>query len=419
MSDADKKNSSNSNELDEFTRALLNRRTEMRLYPEDDKETDAWGDPLSEDEKETASQTMSEALDEMRRQRGQNSIQEEEALYEMSHGMQEGDAQNPQQLVKDILEQTRKENLNNPKKAPSRAKKKKNETKQDAHVPASKPKWVLYVVLFLFACALGLAAYSYKILYYNPTHTVSEAQQAAYDALIDYADEYGSGLMSDAEKLEILDLKEGYDSLLESQKKEVNAYFQEQTKTADSKGYTFEQIYNEQLSLKQQADDRDNPDYQQITAFLSGWDSMSEEQKQQIVNYNDMYSRLSATLQAEVDDLARQVSGQSFASLVSQQEEAVRSAQVAQQEEEAAAAQAAQEAQQAQIAQWQQEAAQLNQELSACQIYAQSLAAELASAQAAGTDTSAIQSQIDANNQTISSLESSIAYTNSLIAANQ
>jgi len=94
-------------------------------------------------------------------------------------------------------------------------------------------------------------------------------------------------------------------------KKEVNAYFQEQTKTADSKGYTFEQIYNEQLALKQQADDRDNPDYQQITAFLSGWDSMSEEQKQQIVNYNDMYSRLSATLQAEVDDLARQVSGQS------------------------------------------------------------------------------------------------------------
>lgn len=60
---------------------------------------------------------------------------------------------------------------------------------------------------------VALGGYAYKVLVYDPQNIVSETQQKTYDKLVSYADEYGDNMMSDAEKLELLDLDKDYQKL--------------------------------------------------------------------------------------------------------------------------------------------------------------------------------------------------------------
>lgn len=66
-------------ELDAFARALLNRKTEMRIFR--DENSDEMEIGFSDDERQAAEKSMSQALDTLRRSRGQKTIEEEETAF--------------------------------------------------------------------------------------------------------------------------------------------------------------------------------------------------------------------------------------------------------------------------------------------------------------------------------------------------
>ncbi len=205
--------------------------------------------------------------------------------------------------------------------------------------------------------------------------------------------------MSDAEQAEILDLKADYDSLAPRQKKEIDAYFAEQTRSGDyPNGRTFEEIWQEQTEKKQAAEDAAQPQFQELTSFLANWNDKSDQEKRQIVNYRDFYKGLTQSLKTQVDDQLRAATGQTFSQLVSEQEEAMRSEQVAHQEQV-----------DAQKAELQAQIDALNQELQTYIQYGTSLSEELNAATVAGQDTSEIEAQITANNAYVQELSGQIS----------
>lgn len=70
------------NEIDDFTRALLNKKTEMALWPDEEPVKEPEKPVLSEKERQEAEKEMISALDQLRVERGQQPIEVEEAEYE-------------------------------------------------------------------------------------------------------------------------------------------------------------------------------------------------------------------------------------------------------------------------------------------------------------------------------------------------
>lgn len=205
--------------------------------------------------------------------------------------------------------------------------------------------------------------------------------------------------MSDAEKAEILDLKTDYDSLAPRQKTEIDAYFQEQTRSGDyPQGRTFQEIWQEQSERKQATEDAAQPQYQELTAYLANWNEKSDLEKRDILNYRDFYKGLTQSLKNQVDEQIKAVTGQTFSQLVSEQEEIVRSEQVAHQQEV-----------DSQKAELQAQIDALNQEIQSYSDYGTSLAEELTQAQIDGEDTSEIQAQITANSAYVQELQSQVS----------
>ena len=66
-------------DLDAFARALLNRKTEMRIFRDETGDEVEIG--FSDNEREAAEKTMSQALDTLRKSRGQKTIEEEETAF--------------------------------------------------------------------------------------------------------------------------------------------------------------------------------------------------------------------------------------------------------------------------------------------------------------------------------------------------
>ena len=66
-------------DLDAFARALLNRKTEMRIFRDETGDEVEIG--FSDNEREAAEKTMSQALDILRKSRGQKTIEEEETAF--------------------------------------------------------------------------------------------------------------------------------------------------------------------------------------------------------------------------------------------------------------------------------------------------------------------------------------------------
>ena len=424
MAEKDKpeKNLQETDDLDAFAKALLNKKTEMKLFGAAEEKAAEEQEPPVEADREQAEKTMSEALDSLRRSRGQKTIEEEEQA--LSASIFESDAEDNAALVRSIiaenqrekeLEEEKKQNKKRKKstpkpvkprkkkKKPAKPEKKEEPAKEAAEKPAKekkerKPmdphrrKIILIIAGLCLAAAAAFGVYAWRVLVYNPENLVSEAQQKAYDKLVDYADEYGSGLMSDAEKLEILDLKADYDSLVANQKKQINAYFREQTKSEEyPDGRTFEEIWQEQDELKKAADDQNKPEYQQLAAYLANWNEKSEEDRRQIVNYKDMYNSLSETLRAQIDNTLRDLTGKTFNTLLSEQEEQLRAADVAARQ------------------QLQTQIDELNSQLSDAQTYGEDLAAQLQQSQAAGAETGDLQNQIASNDQYMNGLREQLA----------
>lgn len=426
--------SKNDKNIDAYSKALLDKKTEYNEELKKPKEVHQ----MTEAERRLAEKTMSSALDMLRKERGQKTIAEEERLYEenkvdsqhmeddfttssieneqssdaldLVHTMLQDMSNDDDELlpsqVKKLKEKQekkeKKEKNEKPKKEKEEEPKKKKSKKKK---PMSKVTKIILGCILLGVAALGV--YSYKVLVYDPQNIVSPAQQKTYDKLVSYADEYGDNMMSDAEKLELIDLNSGYKKLLDKQKTSINAYFKEQT------GKSYTALLKEVKELQKTKEEVKLPAYQQIVGLLNDWDAKSDEEKMAVADMQSVYSSLSKSLKKEVDSLSKSKTGKDFIDLCKEQAELKTAAQEkAQQEEEQKKSENA-----SKIQEYQASLNSLQQDYDTYAQYAQSLESDLANA--SDEDRSQIQSQIDTNNQMLYSLQQQIAYYQQQIAALQ
>lgn len=426
--------SKNDKNIDAYSKALLDKKTEYNEELKKPKEVHQ----MTEAERRLAEKTMSSALDMLRKERGQKTIAEEERLYEenkvdsqnmeddfttssieneqssdaldLVHTMLQDMSNDDDELlpsqVKKLKEKhekkEKKEKKEKPKKEKEEEPKKKKSKKKK---PMSKVTKIILGFILLGVAALGV--YSYKVLVYDPQNIVSPAQQKTYDKLVSYADEYGDNMMSDAEKLELIDLNSGYKKLLDKQKTSINAYFKEQT------GKSYTALLKEVKELQKTKEEVKLPAYQQIVGLLNSWDAKSDEEKMAVADMQSVYSSLSKSLKKEVDSLSKSKTGKDFIDLCKEQAELKTAAQEkAQQEEEQKKSENA-----SKIQEYQASLNSLQQDYDTYAQYAQSLESDLANA--SDEDRSQIQSQIDTNNQMLYSLQQQIAYYQQQIAALQ
>lgn len=426
--------SKNDKNIDAYSKALLDKKTEYNEELKKPKEVHQ----MTEAERRLAEKTMSSALDMLRKERGQKTIAEEERLYEenkvdsqhmeddfttssieneqssdaldLVHTMLQDMSNDDDELlpsqVKKLKEKQekkeKKEKKEKPKKEKEEEPKKKKSKKKK---PMSKVTKIILGCILLGVAALGV--YSYKVLVYDPQNIVSPAQQKTYDKLVSYADEYGDNMMSDAEKLELIDLNSGYKKLLDKQKTSINAYFKEQT------GKSYTALLKEVKELQKTKEEVKLPAYQQIVGLLNDWDAKSDEEKMAVADMQSVYSSLSKSLKKEVDSLSKSKTGKDFIDLCKEQAELKTAAQEkAQQEEEQKKSENA-----SKIQEYQASLNSLQQDYDTYAQYAQSLESDLANA--SDEDRSQIQSQIDTNNQMLYSLQQQIVYYQQQIAALQ
>ena len=407
--------SKNDKNIDAYSKALLDKKTEYNEELKKPKEVHQ----MTEDERRLAEKTMSSALDMLRKERGQKTIAEEERLYEenkvdsqhMEDDFTTSSIENEQSSDALDLVHTMLQDMSNDddELLPSQVKKLKEEEpkekKPKKKKPMSKVTKIILGCILLGVAALGV--YSYKVLVYDPQNIVSPAQQKTYDKLVSYADEYGDNMMSDAEKLELIDLNSGYKKLLDKQKTSINAYFKEQT------GKSYTALLREVKELQKTKEEVKLPAYQQIVDLLNGWDAKSYEEKMAVADMQSVYSSLSKSLKKEVDSLSKSKTGKDFIDLCKEQAELKTAAQEkAQQEEEQKKSENA-----SKIQEYQASLNSLQQDYDTYAQYAQSLESDLANA--SDEDRSQIQSQIDTNNQMLYSLQQQIAYYQQQIAALQ
>lgn len=426
--------SKNDKNIDAYSKALLDKKTEYNEELKKPKEVHQ----MTEAERRLAEKTMSSALDMLRKERGQKTIAEEERLYEenkvdsqhmeddfttssieneqssdaldLVHTMLQDMSNDDDELlpsqVKKLKEKQEKKEKKEKKEKPKKEKEEEpKEKKLKKKKPMSKVTKIILGCILLGVAALGV--YSYKVLVYDPQNIVSPAQQKTYDKLVSYADEYGDNMMSDAEKLELIDLNSGYKKLLDKQKTSINAYFKEQT------GKSYTALLREVKELQKTKEEVKLPAYQQIVDLLNGWDAKSDEEKMAVADMQSVYSSLSKSLKKEVDSLSKSKTGKDFIDLCKEQAELKTVAQEkAQQEEEQKKSENA-----SKIQEYQASLNSLQQDYDTYAQYAQSLESDLANA--SDEDRSQIQSQIDTNNQMLYSLQQQIAYYQQQIAALQ
>lgn len=408
-------------EIDDFAKALLDKKTDMAIYAKTSESIDT-SQKNDNEERKAAEQTLSSALDMLRKERGQSTIAEEEQKFYYSQlsetddldddfttssiedlktqsfdvntvarALQDYDQdQEIRTKLKIDLNKSNAKGVRHEKKnenKPVRKKKKRRSRKKIAAIVAA---------VFVFAACLG--GYAYKVYVWDPAHVVTKAMQKAYDKLVSYADEYGSDLdsdatlMSDSERFELLDMDADYESLNATQKESINAYFKEQT------GKTYNQLVKELKEMKEQIGEDSNGNYQKLSSLLSSWNSLTATQQYQILDLANAYQSLPEKLQERIDELARANADSGFTELVEK----------VQQDKNAADQKEAQSQQQQSSVQSQLQSAQA--QLANYQEYAQTLNTELASAQANGDSATAseLQSAITSNNQTISRLQAQI-----------
>lgn len=420
--------------IDAYSKALLDKKTEYNDELKKPKEETV----MSDAERKQAEKTLSSALDMLRRERGQKTIAEEERFYEehkndlkdmeedfttsslekeqsnealnLVHAMLQ-DMSNDEEDEGAELELATEDKKEKPKKPKKEKKVKEKVEKKPKPKKTKKPmKTVTKIVLgVIFAGVVALGGYSYKVLVYNPQNIVSESQQKIYDKLVSYADEYGDNMMSDAEKLELLDLDADYKKLLDKQKVSINAYFKEQT------GKTYKELLKKMKHLQETKEEVKLPGYQQIMDLLNNWDTKSDSEKMAAADMQSTYSSLSKELKDEVNTLSNSKTGKDFMDLCKEQEELKTAAEEKAKEEE----EKQKDENQGKIQEYQTSLTNAQNEYSVYSQYAKSLEDDLAYAQQIGEDTTDIQSQIATNNQMLASLQQQITYYQQMISALQ
>lgn len=436
-------------DIDDFAQALLDRKNEMSIFSDDEEIT---SESLSNSKRKDAEKTMSEALNMLRKERGQVSIEEEEEeyLYDQNKNLfenpilEESDEKNQQALVENqkknvrkdskkpkskrvkkkkkdeseekLIEDNRKEKksekvsskeLEKEKKKEKKKKKEKNihqskkEKEQEylktkpvssKEIKAKKRKrnWIIFFIAFV---ALLLGGYAYKVSIYDPAHVVSEEQQKIFDKLIDYADGWDMNLES--EDFELIDMEDEYNKLTENQQEKIDEYFTERT------GSNFRKLLKEVKTKERNQADEKNEDYQKIIGYLNGWKNKTDAEKYLIIGYKDVYKNLSPYLKEKIDDLCTKESGSTFSALCSEQEK-IKSE--LQEESEKANKKDSEQLlikKQNRLYEVKLKLTEFNRQLESAEIYQKGLKEQLES----GMD---VESLIESNNETISYLKTQI-----------
>lgn len=418
-------------DVDAYSKALLDKKEE---YNKEEKTIEK-PHTMSPEERRQAEKTMSSALDMLRKERGQKTIAEEEKFYEehkddlkdlddevTTSAIEKEQPNEALNLVHAMLQDMSNEEdsdsmpeveeLEKPvkKEKKAKAKSKPKKEKKEPKPKKSMKKVTKIILVFVFLGLVALGGYSYKVLIYDPQNIVSSSQQKTYDKLVSYADEYGDNMMSDAEKLELLDLNSDYKKLLDKQKTSINAYFKEQT------GKTYKALLKEMKELQQSKEEANMPAYQQIVNLLNSWDSQTNDQKYAVIDMQSTYSSLSKSLKKQVDSLSQSKTGKNFMDLCKEE-----SSLKAKANEESAKAEEEQKKadNEKQIQEYQANLNSAQSDYNTYSQYAQSLESDLALAQQNGEDTTDIESQINTNNQMLSSLQQQISYYQQQISALQ
>ncbi len=416
-------------QLDAFSKALLDKKVDMKLHPDVYSGTKK----MTEDERSEAEKSLSSALDMLRLERGQKTIEQEEIDYEISQNKVErvedyddfttssiereanqsdlnlvhtllqdmsvdtNDAEEESEEIDPLFEKLKekKENFKQKKEEKNKKYKKRNKKKKKK---SSKKKGLSIFLVILLLGLIALGGYTYKVMIYDPQNIVSTSQQETYDKLVSYADEYGDDMMSDAEKLELINLNEEYQKLLDKQKASINTYFKEQTKKS------YKALLKEIKALKQSQEESSYPSYQEILNILNSWDTISDVDKMAIVDKQSDFNSLPSDLQKAINKSSKDKTGKNFTDLCS--EESTLKSEYEQKQAQEAERQAQNEQTKASL---QQALAQVQANYSAYQAYGISLEQDLTSAQQNGEDTTNIQSAIDTNNQMLNELASQIA----------
>lgn len=312
------------NEIDDFTQKLLDKQAEMTLFPDDDNfTTSALEGSLSEAQRRNAETSMLNALDQLRMERGQETIEQEEQNYAAAHPesakLHAASAHRKKTAGKaasHTSQSSHKEQPDSRSEHPSYVSiepTRYETTSREDHFEVQeqrpvqkkfyqKPRfWILTCIVLLLAAMFG--TYAWKVTVYDPQHATDVAQNQAYNRLVNYADEYP--MMSQAQRREILNLEGDYTTLPSARQKELNEYF-ENPKHA---GKTFEALLAE---TKEAVASEDSAHLAPLLEYAGSWDSLDEATRHDIVNRLTAYNSLSASGKAQVDELLMQKAGKNF-----------------------------------------------------------------------------------------------------------
>lgn len=298
------------NTIDEFTQRLLDKQTEMLLFPDDDSDmtTASLEGSMSAEQRRNAETTMLNALDAMRRERGQKTIEEEEREFSAQHP----NRSHRRLSARSKQEKSRPESEKRSLKPGVYEISDTESPKTSASQPAAKKIYQKrsFQIGAVIVCILLLLFGAYAL--YQPSHASSAQQDAAYARLVNYADEYS--MMSDAQKLNLVNLESDYELLPQNKKEEINAYFQNEKHT----GKTFDELLEE---VRGDVVARDNPSYNDLLSFAQGYNAADESTKAQILTKIDAYHALDEEARSRIDEAMRQTTGRTFVQVYNEYKE--------------------------------------------------------------------------------------------------
>lgn len=311
------------NEIDDFTQKLLDKKAELVLFPDDDFTSSSLEGTMSEAQRKTAETSMLNALDQLRQERGQSTIEEEERQYAKNHP-ESVDGSHYENQAGSASSSRHEQASSFIPVEPNRYETTKREDhfeKQEKR-PRRKKKlyqyprfWMIVGLIALIAALFG--GYVWKVTVYDPAHVADDSQTQAYERLVNFADEYP--MKSDAQKKEVVNLEGDYNSLPQAKKDEINEYFQNPKHV----GKTFVELLDEtrQANLHEQ-----NPELGALLDYARQYTSLDEPGKLDIIHRIDAFNSLNDQGKAEVNQILQDATGKDFMTLYNEAQAQVNAA---------------------------------------------------------------------------------------------
>ena len=293
------------NDIDEYTQKLLDRRAELTLFPDDDEDftSSSLEGSLTDFQRRNAEQSMLNALDQLRKERGQVSIAEEERNFEQNGEKREGHQNEGKEKYYKGIAPNRYENSNRLDHflvTEPRPQTKKELWKRPIF-------WVIFCVCIMIATLFG--AFAWKVTVYDPQHATDVDQAYAYRKLVNYADEFP--MMSDRQKKEIVNLEADFNSLPLAKKDEINTYFSNPKHT----GKTFTALLEEyKKTIEVEQDSR----IQELLDLARNWQTIDGTKRNTVVDYYDVYQALEENQKETVNQAFKEGTGLTFVEVYNQ-----------------------------------------------------------------------------------------------------